>query len=164
MQVAALGREDPWRREWLPTPVFLPGASDGQRSLAGYSPWGCREPDTTEQLNNNDKGHASFFTTSSNRATFSPFRWTLCWGFLACGLRNHIHPLPLLTVRSWGGALHTEALDPEAQLSPRKPGQVVRLALHPPTPASTPAPAQPEGWGGHLLIMRQPGAQGSQVI
>ena len=30
----------PWRREWQPTPVFLPGESHGQRSLAGYSPWG----------------------------------------------------------------------------------------------------------------------------
>ena len=29
-----------WRREWLPTPVFLPGVSHGQRSLAGYSAWG----------------------------------------------------------------------------------------------------------------------------
>ena len=38
------------RREWLPTPVFLPGESHGQRSLAGYSPWGHKESDTTEQL------------------------------------------------------------------------------------------------------------------
>ena len=30
----------PWRREWQPTPVFLPGKSHGQRNLAGYSPWG----------------------------------------------------------------------------------------------------------------------------
>ena len=30
----------PWRREWQPTPVFLPGKSHGQRSLVGYSPWG----------------------------------------------------------------------------------------------------------------------------
>ena len=30
----------PWRREWLPTPVFLPGESHGQRSLRGYSPRG----------------------------------------------------------------------------------------------------------------------------
>ena len=29
----------PWRRKWQPTPVFLPGESHGQRSLAGYSPW-----------------------------------------------------------------------------------------------------------------------------
>ena len=37
-QVPSLGREDPWRREWQPTPVFLPGEFHGQRSLAGYSP------------------------------------------------------------------------------------------------------------------------------
>ena len=30
----------PWRRKWQPTPVFLPGKSHGQRSLAGYNPWG----------------------------------------------------------------------------------------------------------------------------
>ena len=34
----------------LLTPVFLPGASHGQRSLAGYSPRGCKESDMTEQL------------------------------------------------------------------------------------------------------------------
>ena len=38
----------PWRRAWQPTPVFLPGESLGQRSLAGYRPWGCKELDTTE--------------------------------------------------------------------------------------------------------------------
>ena len=32
----------PWRRNWIPTPVFLPGNSHGQRSLVGYSPWGQR--------------------------------------------------------------------------------------------------------------------------
>ena len=35
-------RKIPWRRKWQPTPVFLPGESHGQRSLAGYSPWGCK--------------------------------------------------------------------------------------------------------------------------
>ena len=39
-----------WRREWLSTPVFLPGECYGQRSLAGYSLWGCKESDTTEWL------------------------------------------------------------------------------------------------------------------
>ena len=34
------------------TPGFLPGESHGQRSLAGYRPWGCKESDTTEQLDN----------------------------------------------------------------------------------------------------------------
>ena len=32
----------PWRRQWHPTPVLLPGESHGGRSLVGYSPWGCR--------------------------------------------------------------------------------------------------------------------------
>ena len=36
----------PWRREWQPTPVEF----HGQRSLAGYSPWGCQELDMTEWL------------------------------------------------------------------------------------------------------------------
>ena len=40
----------PWRREWLPTPVFVPGEFHGLRSLEGYSPWGCTELDTTELL------------------------------------------------------------------------------------------------------------------
>ena len=37
-----------WRRKWQPTPVFLPGESQGQRSLAGCRLWGCTESDTTE--------------------------------------------------------------------------------------------------------------------
>ena len=47
---------DPWvgkipcRRKWQPTPVFLPGASHGQRSLAGYGPCGHKEWDPTEHM------------------------------------------------------------------------------------------------------------------
>ena len=37
-----------WRRNWQPTPVFLPGESRGQRSLVGCRLWGCTESDTTE--------------------------------------------------------------------------------------------------------------------
>ena len=40
----------PWRRKWQPTPVFLRGESHGWRSLVGYSPWGCKESNTTELL------------------------------------------------------------------------------------------------------------------
>ena len=47
-------RNIPWRREWLPTPVFLPGEFHGQRSLVGYSARGCKESDTTEQLTLSD--------------------------------------------------------------------------------------------------------------
>ena len=49
-QFQSLRQEDPLRRAWLSTPVFLPGKSHGQRSLMDYSPWGHKEPDTTEQL------------------------------------------------------------------------------------------------------------------
>ena len=35
-------RKIPWRRKWQPSPVFLPGEFHGQRSPAGYSPWGCK--------------------------------------------------------------------------------------------------------------------------
>ena len=41
---------DSWRRQWHPTPVFLPGKSHGQRSLVGCNPWGHEESDTTERL------------------------------------------------------------------------------------------------------------------
>ena len=43
-------RKIPWRGEWQPLPVFLPGESHGQKNLAGYSPWGRKQSDTTEQL------------------------------------------------------------------------------------------------------------------
>ena len=46
-RVQSLGREDPLM-EWQPTPVFLPGEFQGQRSLVGCSPWGHKESDTTE--------------------------------------------------------------------------------------------------------------------
>ena len=47
-QVRSLNWEDPLEKKWQPTPVFLPGEFHGQRSLAGYGPWVCKELDTTE--------------------------------------------------------------------------------------------------------------------
>ena len=41
-------RKIPWRRNWQPTPVLLPGKSHGQRSLAGYNPWDHKGSDMTE--------------------------------------------------------------------------------------------------------------------
>jgi len=47
---------DPWvskipcNRKWRPTPAFLVGKLNGQRSLLGYSPWGCKESEMTEQI------------------------------------------------------------------------------------------------------------------
>ena len=64
----------PWRREWLPIPVFLPGKSRGQRSLVGYSPWGRKELDTTERLST---AHTLVFCPS-------PLRSSLGWIFSIC--------------------------------------------------------------------------------
>ena len=41
-------RRFPWRREWQPTPVVLPGESHGQKNLVGYSPNGHKKSDMTE--------------------------------------------------------------------------------------------------------------------
>ena len=46
----------PWRRAWQPTPVFLPGESHGQRSPVGYSPWGRKESDMTDQYRHDHSG------------------------------------------------------------------------------------------------------------
>ena len=62
-QVGSLGQEDPQKRKWQPTPVFLTGKSHGQRSLKGYSPWSCKESDKTEPL--------------SIRFSDFKFRWSL---------------------------------------------------------------------------------------
>ena len=48
----------PWR---IPTPVFLPGESHGQRSLVGYHPWGCKESDTTHRTEHTAQSPTSVF-------------------------------------------------------------------------------------------------------
>ena len=48
--------ESLWRREWQSTPVFLLGKPHGQRSLVGYSPWGHKDSDMTEQLTQDGGG------------------------------------------------------------------------------------------------------------
>ena len=48
--VRSLGWEDPLEEGMATTPVFWPRESQGQRSLAGYSPWGHEESDTAERL------------------------------------------------------------------------------------------------------------------
>ena len=52
MWVKSPGQEAPWSRKWRPTPIFLSGKFHGQRSPAGYSPWGHKESDTTEHACN----------------------------------------------------------------------------------------------------------------
>ena len=64
-------------RKWQPTPVFLPRKSCGQRSLVDYSPWGCRESDTTEHncWSITQRGGSSGFPVSACsliKAKFTP--------------------------------------------------------------------------------------------
>ena len=49
-QVRFLGQEDPLEKGMATHSSILLGESHGQRSLVGYSPWGCKELDTTERL------------------------------------------------------------------------------------------------------------------
>ena len=72
-------RKIPWRRKWQPTPVFLTGESHGQGSLVGYSPWGCKESDTTKQL-----PHTPTVQESSLFSTPSP-------AFFICRLFDYGH-------------------------------------------------------------------------
>ena len=64
--VQSLGWEDPQRRAWQPTPVFLPGESHGQRSLASYRPWGHTELDTTEWLIGEGNGNPRQYSCLEN--------------------------------------------------------------------------------------------------
>ena len=65
--------EIPWKRKWLPTPVFFPGKFHGQRSLVGYSPWGHKESDITECTHKHTQGH---FKGNIGRKRLS---WVLGW-------------------------------------------------------------------------------------
>ena len=73
--IQCLGWEDRLEKAWQPTPVFLPGEFHRHRSLVGYSPWGPKESDTTEQL--------TFFWPV--KSTLAP-RPILFLSVVACGL------------------------------------------------------------------------------
>ena len=74
----------PWRSESLPTPVFLPGESHGQRSPVGYSSWSHKESDTTEWL----PLALSLVGTHSGCSCLSNLCITICcmWACLMLGL------------------------------------------------------------------------------
>ena len=61
-RMRSMRREMPWRRKWQLTPVFLPGALHGQRSLQHYSPWGCKESDMTEHTHTHTHTHTHVLT------------------------------------------------------------------------------------------------------
>ena len=79
-------RKIPWRRKWQPTPVFLPGKSHGQRSLAGYSPWGHNSQTWLSGCAHIPWYLRSFCNWSLAliivQSAFFFFFWP-CWGFIA---------------------------------------------------------------------------------
>ena len=84
-------RKIPWRRKWQPTPVFLPGKSHGQRSLAGYSPRGHKESDTIEttQQRSPSAGDSKLLWVHSSSA---PYLSHITFKFKVL---LELHPFPL---------------------------------------------------------------------
>ena len=73
--VRSLGQKIPWRRKWQSNPVFLPGKSQGQRNLVGYSPQICKKSDTTEATEyacTQQAGDQKCLTGGSRTANGSP--------------------------------------------------------------------------------------------
>ena len=80
-----------WRRKWQPTPVFLPGESQGPGSLVGCHLWGCTESDTTEATQQEEK------VKSLSRVQLLVTPWT------ACSLPgSSIHGIFQVRVLEWG--------------------------------------------------------------
>ena len=63
-------------REGNGNPVFLPGEFHEQRTLVGCSPWGRKESDTTEQLNNNSIHSSIIYSSQKVQATYMSHQWT----------------------------------------------------------------------------------------
>ena len=138
----------PWRREWLPTPVFLPGKSLGQRSLNRLQSMGSQESDTTERLT------LPLFTLltciDTNFKKNYLFTYLACWilvvalRIFSCGMWDlvpwsGIEP-GLLATRAWGlshwtirDVLHRNSLN-RFYLSSSFPVHIKILYRFPPTP------------------------------
>ena len=70
----------PWRRKWQHITLFLPGEFHGQKSLAGYSPWGHTESDTTEHAHNEGRMDQVWILGSTETEGGGVFQ---CWGGLS---------------------------------------------------------------------------------
>ena len=89
-----------WRREWLPTPVFLPEEFHEQRSLVGYSPWDRKELDTTDCLTHTHTPHHAQFCWLSLLPTPPPPNPHLS-GVILC-IRIRVYRSSALSSASWG--------------------------------------------------------------
>ena len=90
----------PCRREWLPTPRFLPREFHGQRSLEGYRPWGCKESDATERPHTHTHTRALNAVSGARGLGHFPFLALSPWPHYLAPLRRR---LPLGKSGKWGG-------------------------------------------------------------
>ena len=69
----------PWRRKWQSTPVFLPGELHGQRSLAGYSPWGHKRVKHDLVTKQPQQQHCLVIQPTDSQAEFVPGAQIKCF-------------------------------------------------------------------------------------
>ena len=123
-----------WRGEWQSPPMFLPGESHGRRSPAGYSPWGYKESNATEQLT-----HAipSIQNTSLLMVTrLPPLSHQSC---TRCLLASLASPAPLPVSLHWllGSLVVVQSVMSDSA-TPRTAARQTSLALPPPRACSNP--------------------------
>ena len=75
-----------WRRKWQPTPVFLPGESQGRGSLMGWRLWGCTESDTTEWLTLLGQPICVGWMFQGSTWWVSRISWILSWKFFSAAI------------------------------------------------------------------------------
>ena len=92
-------RTIPWRREWQPTPVFLPGEIHGHRGLTGYSPWGHKELDMTEQLTLMILTVYVYICMYISEKAMAPHSSTLAWKIPWMEEPGRLQSMELLRVR-----------------------------------------------------------------
>ena len=108
-------------RKWQPTAVFLPGESHGQRSLAGYSPWGCKEWDMTRRLNTTLAGSGErsvqFSSVAQSCPTLRPHEFAACQASLS--ISNSRSSPKLICIESTQTHMHrvVDTIQPSHSLS-----------------------------------------------
>ena len=89
----------PWSSKWQPTPLFLPEKSRGQRSLVGYSPWGCKRVNMTQWQNNSNHHHCMVLVSLNCFFCFSSLVTQTqilshCFLFVFCALNCELANAP----------------------------------------------------------------------
>ena len=92
----------PWRWKWQPMPIFLPGEFHGERSLAGYSPWGHKESDTPEA---HEHACTPAIWHSSNLSIVMAAEYSIVWVEHCYGTRLGSDPLCTGGSNYWSQAL-----------------------------------------------------------